>query len=46
MTWVTYEEFNGYDWEIKTTSCTSCQVESLKARGDIIIIRIEKVRII
>ena len=46
MIWVTYEEFNGYDWEMKTTSCTSAQYENLERRNDVIIIRVERVKII
>ena len=46
MIWVTYEEFNGCNWETRMKSCTTHQYESLKRRSDIVIIKVERVNII
>ena len=46
MIWVTYEEFTGRDWDRRLTSCTSSEYEALKRRHDVVIISVERVRII
>lgn len=46
MIWVTYEEFNGYDWEVRLASCNTYQYEKLKNRSGVVIIKIEKINII
>lgn len=46
MIWVTYEEFTGRDWDRRITSCTTSEYEALKRRNDVIIITVERVKII
>ena len=46
MIWVTYEEFNGNEWETRLMSCTQSQYENLKRRNDVVIIFVEKIKII
>lgn len=46
MIWVTYEELIGREWNRRITSCTSSEYETLKRRNDIVIISVERIRII
>lgn len=46
MIWVTYEEFNGINWDRRLTSCTNSEYKTLKKRHDVIIINVEKINII
>ena len=46
MIWVTYEEYNGYSWEVRIASCTTSEYEALKRRHDVVIIKTEKINII
>lgn len=45
MIWVTYEEFNGNNWEVRITSCTTSEYEALKKKYDVVIIKTEKINI-
>ena len=46
MIWVTYEIYEYNEWETRMKSCTKSEYERMKNRNDIIIIRVEKVKII
>ena len=46
MIWVTYEVYEYNEWETRMKSCTKSEYERMKNRKDIIIIRVEKVKII
>lgn len=46
MIWVTYEEFDGCNWETRMESCTMYQYEHLKKQSNIVIIKTEKINII
>ena len=46
MVWVTYEEFNGYNWEVRIASCNTYQYEALKRSPNIVIIKTEKINIV
>ena len=46
MIWVTYEEFNGYNWDRRLMSCTASQYNALKRRPDVVIIQTKKINIV
>ena len=46
MIWVTYEELIGNTWERNMEPCTTLQYENLKRRNDVVIITVERIRIV
>lgn len=46
MIWVTYEELIGNTWERNMEPCTTLQYENLKRRSDVVIITVERIRIV
>ena len=46
MIWVAYEKLIGNKWELYLEPCTTSQYESLKKRVNVIIISVERIKIV